>query len=164
MELIIPGIGLIFWLSIIFFILLFLLKKFAWKPILSMLKEREESIENALQSADKAREEMSLLSAENESLLKKAHQEREVLLKEARVIRDNIIEDSRITARNEAERILEAAKENIQRERKEAVYALKGQLGDMAVDIAEKLLAEELSKDNRQKEYLKKLIDEVNFN
>lgn len=164
MELLMPGIGPIFWMTIVFLILLFLLKKFAWKPILDMLKEREENIDNALHAADKAREEMSHLQAKNEELLKQAQVEREEILKEARAIKNSIIEESRETARVEADRILDAAKMNIKRERQEAVYELKNSIGEIAVGIAEKLLVQELAKDDKQKKYVDKLIDEINFN
>ena len=113
MELVQPGLGLIFWMTISFSILIFILAKFAWKPIMKGLKEREDSIDQALHAADKAREEMKQLQFSNEQLLKEAKEERDNILRDARHVKENIIEEARVKANEEANRIIENAKESI---------------------------------------------------
>lgn len=164
MELVSPGIGLLFWMTISFGILLFILKKFAWKPILKSLHDRENSIEEALNAANKAHEEMKQLQFDNEELLKQAKEERDGILRDARKIKETIIEDSKIKANEEANRIIESAKETIKNEKLAAITDLKNQLAILSIEIAEKILKEELSEDKKQKEYMQKLIDEVKFN
>ncbi len=164
MELVSPGIGLIFWTTLSFAILLWILAKFAWKPILKGLKEREISIDEALHAADKAREDMKLLKFSNEQLLKEAKEERNAILRDGRKIRDSIIEESKIKANEEANRIIENAKETIQNEKMAAITDLKNQLASLSIEIAEKILQKELADDAKQKEYINKLIDEVHFN
>lgn len=164
MELVSPGIGLIFWMTLSFAILLWILAKFAWKPILKGLKERETSIDEALHAADKAREDMKLLKFSNEQLLKEAKEERDAILKAGRKIRDSIIEESKIKANEEANRIIENAKETIQNEKMAAITDLKNQLASLSIEIAEKILQKELAEDAKQKEYIDKLINEIHFN
>lgn len=164
MELVSPGIGLIFWMTLSFGIVLFILGKFAWKPILKSLHEREDSIDEALNTANKAREDMKQLKFDNEALLKEAKGERDAILHDAREIKDTIIEESKIKANEEANRIVEAAKETIQHEKLAAITDLKNQLATLSIEIAEKILKEELSEDKKQKEYVQKLIDEVKIN
>ena len=117
MELVKPSIGLIFWMAVSFSIILFLLRKFAWKPILGMIKDREESIENALASAEKAKEEMKALKSDNERILAEARNERDAMLKEAREMKDKMIAEAKNTATKEGERLLAAARENIRNEK-----------------------------------------------
>ena len=164
MELVNPGIGLIFWMTLIFSIVLFLLKKFAWKPIMQALKEREDSIDNALSTAEKAREEIKELRAGNENLLNEAKEEKILILKEAKKIKDSIIEEAKTKASEEANNIVESAKKIIENEKKSAIIDLKKQLASLSIEVAEKLLKKELSEDDKQKELMKKLIDEANFN
>lgn len=164
MELVSPGIGLIFWMTLSFGIVLFILGKFAWKPILKSLHEREDSIDEALNTANKAREDMKQLKFDNEALLKEAKGERDAILHDAREIKDTIIEESKIKANEEANRIVEAAKEAIQHEKLAAITDLKNQVATLSIEIAEKILKEELSEDKRQEEYVQKLIDEVEIN
>ncbi len=164
MELVSPGIGLIFWMTLSFGIVLFILGKFAWKPILKSLHEREDSIDEALNTANKAREDMKQLKFDNEALLKEAKGERDAILHDARDIKDTIIEESKIKANEEANRIIEAAKEAIQHEKLAAITDLKNQVATLSIEIAEKILKEELSDDKRQEEYVQKLIDEVEIN
>jgi F-type H+-transporting ATPase subunit b len=114
MGIVTPGIGLIFWMTLSFGILVFILAKFAWKPILSTLHEREKSIEEALHQADKARDEMKALKSDNEELLRQAKEERSAILKDARDIRENMIEEAKNKANQEYNRIIESAKESIQ--------------------------------------------------
>ncbi len=164
MELVSPGIGLIFWMTLSFGIVLFILKKFAWKPIMQSLKDREATIDDALNQANKAREEMKQLHFDNEKLLKEAKEERNAILKDARKVRDSVIEESKLKANEEANRIVESAKESIQNEKMAAITDLKNQIASLSIDIAEKILKQELSEDKKQEDYIKKLMDEVNIN
>ena len=164
MELVKPSIGLIFWMIVSFSIILFLLKKFAWKPILEMIKEREDSIEKALASAENAREEMKVLQSNNERILNEAKQERDQLLKEAREIKEKIIAESKATASKEGERLLKIARENIQNEKMAAITDLKNQVATLSIDIAEKILKTELSSDEKQKNLVTTLLKDVNLN
>jgi len=164
MELVNPGIGLIFWMSVAFVAILYILGKFAWKPILKALKERETSIGEALQAADKAREEMKQMQFSNEQLLQEAKNERDAILAQARKIKDSIIEESKLKANEEANRILISAKESIQNEKMSAITDLKNQIGELALEIARKILIRELSEPKKQEEYIKELIKDVKFN
>ncbi len=164
MELVQPGIGLIFWMTLSFSALIFILAKFAWKPILKGLKEREDSIDEALNSANKAREDMKALKFSNEELLKEAKEERDVIMKEARAVKDKIIDEAKDRAGIEAARIVEAAKESIQYEKMSAITDLKNQLATLSIEIAEKVLKQELSAKDKHEELVKRLISEVKFN
>ncbi|MBL7884219.1 MAG: F0F1 ATP synthase subunit B [Bacteroidia bacterium] len=164
MELVKPSIGLIFWMAVSFSIILFLLKKFAWKPILGMIKEREESIENALAAAEKAKEEMKALQSNNERILAEAKAERDTLLKEAREIKEKMIADAKGIATKEGERMLNIARENIQNEKMAAITELKNQVASLSIEIAEKILKSELSSDEKQKSLVNTLLKDVNLN
>ncbi len=164
MELVTPELGLFFWMVVSFSILVFLLGKFAWKPILNALKEREESIDEALQSAEKAREEMSHLKANNEQIIKEAKLQREMLIKEAREIKDKIIEEATAQANNEAKKLIENAKKLIQNEQKVAITEIKNQISLLSVKIAEKLIKQELSKDKKQEDLINNLLKEIKVN
>ena len=154
MELVTPEIGLIFWTTVVFSLLLVVLKKYAWKPILSAVDERNKSIEDALKAADKAKEEMLSLNADNERILMEAKKERDVLLKEGREIKDNIIAEAKDKAKIESDKILITAKEQINNEKMKAITELKNQVAEMSIDIAEKILKSELSDKNKQKELI----------
>jgi F-type H+-transporting ATPase subunit b len=154
MELVTPEIGLIFWTTIVFLLLLIVLKKFAWKPILTAVDERNKSIEDALKAADKAKKEMLALNTDNERILIQAKKERDVLLKEGREIKDNIIAEAKDKAKLEADKILITAKEQINNEKMKAITELKNQVAEMSIDIAEKILKSELSDKNKQKELI----------
>lgn len=164
MELVSPGIGLIFWMTLSFAILIWILGKFAWKPIMRSLKEREDSIDEALHAADKAREEMKQLKFSNEKLLAEAKDERDAILRDARKVRDKMIDEAREKANQEANRIVENAKGRIENEKMAAMTDLKNQLASLSIEIAEKVLKQELSDEKKQKDYVQKLIDEINFN
>jgi F-type H+-transporting ATPase subunit b len=164
MNLITPDLGLVFWMTLCFLVLLFVLIKFAWKPVMKSLKERETRIEDALEQAGKAREEMKELKFSNEQLLKEAKEERDGILRDARKIRESIIEEARDKAGAEANRIIEGARENIHFEKMAALTELKNQIAILSIQIAEKVLNEELSKDEKQKQLIDKLLKEVNFN
>lgn len=164
MDLITPAIGLVFWTSLTFLILLVILKKVAWKPILNAVKEREESIENALQAADKAKQEMASLQASNEALLKEAREERDNLLKEAKDVRDNLIAEAKGKAKEEADKIMSSARESIETEKNAAMAEIRNQVAELSLAVAEKILRENLSSDEKQKDLVNKYIDEINLN
>lgn len=164
MELVKPEFGLIFWMVISFGLILFILKKFAWKPILDMLHEREASIQNALDSAEKAKEEMKALQSSNEKILADARNERDLLLKDAREIREKMISDAKGIATKEGERMLTIARENIQNEKMSAITELKNQVATLSIEIAEKILKSELSSDEKQKSLVNTLLKDVNLN
>jgi F-type H+-transporting ATPase subunit b len=164
MGLVTPSLGLVFWTTLAFLIVLFLLKKFAWKPILESLKERENTIADALKAAENAKHEMAQLKASNEELLRKARDERDALMKEARDARDLIIAEAKSKATQEADRILTAARENIKNEKMAAISELKNQVAVLSIEIAEKILRNELSKDEKQKTLVNNLVEEINLN
>jgi F-type H+-transporting ATPase subunit b len=164
MELVKPSLGLIFWMVVSFSIILFLLKKFAWQPILSMIKEREESIENALSAAEKAKEEMKALQSDNERILAQARNERDAMLKEARELKEQIIAEAKGLAAKEGERIIEASRISIQNEKVAAIAEIKNQVATLSIEIAEKILKSELSSDEKQKSLVNTLLKEVNLN
>jgi F-type H+-transporting ATPase subunit b len=138
-----------------------LLKKFAWKPILDAVNEREEGIKNALLSAEKAKEEMASLQSDNEEIFKKARSERDSLLKEAREIKQQLIDEAKSEAKNEAKKIISQAQETIQNEKNSAIVDLKNQVAGLSIDIAEKVLKEKLSDDKAQMKLVKDLVKEV---
>ncbi len=164
MELVSPGIGLILWMTLSFATLIFILRRFAWKPILKSLRDREDSIDEALNLANKAREEMKTLKADNEKLLKEAQEERNIILRDARKVRESIIEEARVKANEEANNIVENAKERIENEKMAAMTDLKNQIASISIEIAEKILERELSEASKQEEFLKKLIEKAKLN
>ena len=164
MELVKPEFGLIFWMVISFGLIMLILKKFAWKPILNMLHEREASIQSALDSAEKAKEEMKALQSNNEKILADARNERDLLLKDAREIREKMIADAKGIATKEGERMLTIARENIQNEKMAAITELKNQVASLSIEIAEKILKSELSSDEKQKSLVNTLLKDVNLN
>ena len=155
------SIGLFFWQTVIFLILIFLLKKYAWKPILDAVIDRDEGIKNALFSAEKAKEEMVSLQSDNEATLKKARAERDLLLKEAREMKQQLIEDAKDEAKSEAKKIITQAQETIQSEKNAAISDLKNQVASLSVEIAEKVLKEKLSNDKAQMDLVKNLVKDV---
>jgi F-type H+-transporting ATPase subunit b len=156
--------GLIIWTTIIFTLLLIVLKKFAWKPILSAVDERNKSIEEALKSADKAKEEMTLLNADNERILTEAKTERDALLKEAREIKDGIISEAKETATNEAEKIISSAKQQIANEKMKAITELKNSVAILSIDIAEKVLKRELKEKSNQEDFIAESLKNKSLN
>ena len=156
--------SLIFWTTIIFVIFFFLLAKFAWKPILGAVKSREESINNALASAEAARREMQNLTADNERILQEARMERDALLKEAREMKDKMIADSKHEAQLQGERMIEQAKAAIESEKNAAMAELKSQVSSLSLEIAEKLLKEELSNKDAQTKLVERMLGDVKLN
>ena len=164
MELITPGLGLVFWMVLSFSVILFILKKFAWKPILKALKERENTIDTALKSADKAREEMEHLKADNEKIIKEAKNVRDNLLKEARQVKDKIISEAKQKANSEANIIIADAKRQIENEKEAALDEIKNQIAGFSVEIAEKILKKKLEKTKDQNDLINELINEIKIN
>ena len=164
MELVTPEIGLIFWTTVVFSLLLLVLKKYAWKPILSAVDERNKSIEDALKAADKAKEEMLALNVDNERILIQAKKERDTLLKEGREIKDSIIAEAKDKAKLEADKILVSAKEQITNEKMKAITELKNQVAELSIEIAEKIIKSELQDVNKQKELVKTAIANKDLN
>ncbi len=164
MELIKPSIGLLFWMALSFGILFFILSKYAWKPIMKAIKERESSIEDALNSAKKAKEEIAALTSNNENLIRQAKLERDQILKEARDAKDSIIAEAKNRAVSEGNRMIGIAKETIQNEKMAAISDLKNQVAQMSIEIAEKILRHELSNDEKQKELITNLLKDVTLN
>ena len=164
MDLVTPDIGLIFWTTISFAILYFILAKFAWKPILGAVTEREKSIKDALSAADKAKEEMANLKADNEKILNEAKLQRESLLKEAREIKSKIIADAESEATEKANKLIESAKTAIENEKSAAMKELKNTVVDLSLDIAEKLLSKELADKSKQVENIQDILDKSKLN
>lgn len=163
-SLIDPAIGLIFWTTITFVLLLVLLGKYAWKPILTAIKTREKGIEDALSSAQSALSDMRELKSNNEKTLNEARAERDIMLKEARDTKENIIAEAKTKATQETERILKTAREQINAEKNAAIADLKNQVATLSIDIAEKILKSELSSDEKQKTLVTNLMKDVNLN
>lgn len=156
--------GLIFWMSLTFLTVLFILAKFAWKPIMKAIKDREKSIEDALLSAENAKAEMNTLKAENEKILQAARNERDMMIKEARDIREQMIAEAKSKAKAEGEKLLTSAREAIQNEKMAAITDLKNQVAQLSIDIAEKIIARELSSENKQKELIGDMLKSVKLN
>ena len=164
MALITPGIGLIFWMLISFSIVLLIIKKYAWKPILESLKNRESSIANALSQAEKARQAMAELKADNEAILKEAREEQSRILAEAREIRDKIVAEAKDKAQEEADKLVSGARENIENEKMAAVTEIKNHIATLSIDIAEKILKSQLAEDAKQKELVNTLLEDLKLN
>jgi len=160
MNLVAPE-SLVFWTTIIFVALLILLKKVAWKPILGAVKEREDSINEALKSADNARKEIQNLNADNARILKEARLERDVLLKEAREMKENIISEAKNEAQLQANKVVEQAQITIQAEKQAAIVDLKNQVSELSISIAEKVVRGELSNKSKQEKLVKDMLKEV---
>ena len=157
------SLGLFFWQSAIFIGLLFLLKKFAWKPILDAVNERETSIKDALSSADEARAEMEKLQSSKHQILKEAKAEKEALLKEARKTKSELISSAKEEAQKEAQKILSQAQEEIQNEKRIAVIELKRQVGSIAINIAEKVIQKELESKEKQIQLVDQLLKDTDL-
>ncbi len=164
MKLITPEFGLIFWTGLVFVLLLFLLTKFAWKPILNMVNAREEKIADALAQAEKTKEEMKALQAQNENLLKEARAERDAMIKDAKETALGMIEEAKSKAKEEAEKLLVSARTSINAEKAAAIAELKTQVASISLEIAEKVVRGELSSDDKQTALAQKLAEDINLN
>lgn len=164
MGLVTPDFGLVFWMLVSFTIVMVILKKFAWKPILESLKQREETIQSALDAAVEAKQEMKRLQADNQEIMRQAEQQRDKMLAEAREVKDKIVAEAKEQATFEAQKIIQAAKSAIESEKAMAVNLMKKQISEFSVDIAKRILTSELSDHAKQKQMAENLIDEVKFN
>jgi F-type H+-transporting ATPase subunit b len=164
MDLLTPDLGLFIWNLLAFLILFFILKKTAWKPILKSLTEREKGITDSLATAERVKAEMAQLKSENEALLAKAREERAILLKEAREIKDKIINEAKDQAKLEAGKIITDARAAIEQQKMAAITEVKNQVGNLVIEVSEKILRRELSNKSEQEKYIKDLANEVKMN
>jgi F-type H+-transporting ATPase subunit b len=164
MDLVLPSFGLLFWTALVFCCLMFLLAKFAWKPILSAVNAREEKITEALELAEKTKNEMLTLQAENEKILKEARAERDQILSEAKESATRMIEDAKSKSKIEAEKIVIAARQSISSETAAAMAELKNHVAFLSLEIAEKVVRGELVSDDKQKALAEKLAGDINLN
>lgn len=164
MGLVMPDFGLLFWMVVSFSFLLFILRKYAWKPILKALSDRENSIDEALQAAQLAKEEMARLKSDNEKILREAILEREQIVKEAREMKETIVRDAKTQASLEAGKVLENAKAAIEQEKSAAIGEIKEIIANFSVEIAEKILKENLADETQQKKLISKYVDQIKLN
>ena len=158
------SLGLFFWQTLLFIALVFLLWKYAWKPILNAVNDREEGIKNALAAAEDAKKEMQNVTADSEKLLQEARAEREVMLKEAREIKDKIVADARDLAQVEGDKMIKQAQATIESEKKAAVADIKNQVADLSLQIAEKVIKEQLSDDKKQIKLVDDMLGDIKLN
>lgn len=158
------SIGLFFWQTVLFLALLFLLRKYAWKPILGAINDREQGIKDALASAEDARKEMENLNADNERILKEARAERETMIKEARDLKTKLISDAKEEAKATADKMIIQAQEAIENEKKSAMAELKSQVASLSVEIAEKVVKDELSNKDKQLKIVEDMLGEATLN
>jgi F-type H+-transporting ATPase subunit b len=159
-----PAVGTLFWTVSIFTLFFLILTKFAWKPILNAVKARDEMIKSSLESAEKAREEMLILQSDNEAILRKSREEREIILKEAREIRDKLISEAKGKAAEEAEKLVEKARINIEGEKRKALSEIHDQVATLSVEIASKLLGEKLKQTGEQEKLINNYLKEIDYN
>ncbi len=164
MDLITPDLGLVFWTGLTFIILMFILTKFIWKPIMAAVNKREDNIQEALDMAKKTKAEMEKLQTQNANLLKEARIERDEMIKEAKITSDNMINSSKNKAKEEADKIVENARISIEAEKNAAVAELKNQVATIALEIAEKILRQELSTDEKQRQLAETFAKDINLN
>lgn len=164
MDLLLPHLGLIVWTLLAFLIVLFILKKFAWKPIITGLNDREAKISESIASAERVKLEMAQLKSENESLLAKAREERAQMLKEAKDIKDKMISEAREEAKTQASKIITDAQATINNQKMAAMVDIKNQVGKMVVEVSEKILRRELSNKTEQETFIRQLTDEIKLN
>jgi F-type H+-transporting ATPase subunit b len=164
MELITPGIGLLFWMVLCFGILLFIMRKFAWHPLLTSIREREKTINDSLQAAETAKKEMENIQAGNAKIIAEAKEERSKMIKEGERIKDKLVSDAKIEAKKEADYMIQRAKEAIKNEKAAAVNDMKTQITNLSIDIAEKILRKKLEDDKSQKEYINTLLKDIKLN
>ena len=164
MELLVPEFGLVILQTIAFLLLMFLLAKFAWKPVLAAIKEREQSIDEALNKAELAKQEMTRLTAQNEELMKEARSERDRILKEAKTLKDNIVQEAKTNANLEGAKLIEKAKIEIENQKKAAIAELKDQVSTLSIDIAERILRSQLQDKAKQQDLVANLLKDVELN
>jgi len=161
MELLTPSFGLIFWTLLAFLIVFFILKKYAWKPILSSLDKRQRLIADSLETAERVKAEMAQLKSENEELLAKAREERGMMLKEARETKERIINEAKEKAKTEASKIINESQQAINVQKMAAITDVKNQIGKLVIEVTEKILRKELDSREAQENHIRSLVDEV---
>lgn len=164
MRLLTPELGLFFWTLLAFLIVFYVLRKFAWKPILSSLDKREKTIAESLETADRVKREMAQLKNENEELMVKAREERSVILKEAREVKDKIINEAKDQAKLEASKIISEAQVQINAQKMAALTDVKNEVGKMVIEVTEKILRKQLSDKEAQETYIKGLVSDIKLN
>ncbi len=164
MDLLLPKLGLIVWTFLAFMIVFFILKKFAWKPILQSLKDREKNIADSLATAEKVKLEMTQLKSDNEALLVKAREERAALIRDAKDVADKMVADAKEKAKTEYDRIVADAQSAIQQQKMAAITDLKNQVGNLVIEVSEKVLRRELNNKTEQENYIRQLSGEVKLN
>lgn len=164
MDLLSPDFGLIFWTVLIFLLTFLILRKFAWKPILNMLGEREKNIADSIETAERIKSEMSQMKLEHEQVLAEAKAERSRILKEAKEVKDQIISEAKEQAKVEARKIVEAAQVAINNQKMAALTDVKNQVGNLVIEVAEKVLRRELADKQVQRQYISQLTDEIKLN
>jgi F-type H+-transporting ATPase subunit b len=163
-PLVLPDIGLVFWNTVAFVVLFFVLRAFAWKPIIKAIDEREQGITDALATADKAKAEMAQLKNENEALLAKAREERAIMIKEAKETADKMINEAKDKAKAEYERIVADAQMAILQQKNAALTDVKNQVGKLVIEVSEKVLRRELANKTEQEIYINQLAEIVKMN
>lgn len=164
MQLVNPDFATVFWMLLSFGAVLFILKKFAWKPILKALKDREESIGGALEAADRAKLEMEQLKADNQAIIQEAKREREIMIREAREVKDNIIKEAKDEASKEADKMVQIARLNIENEKTAALHEIKEQVAVLSVEIAEKIIRQKLKSDKDQRDLINSMLKDTKLN
>lgn len=164
MDLLTPELGLFFWTLVAFLLVFIILKKFAWKPILNSLGEREKGIADSIATAERVKNEMSQLQSENEKLLIQAREERSLMLKEAKEMKDRIVGEAKEQAKTEANKIIIDAQQQIQQQKMAALTEVKNEIGNLAVEVASKILRKQLSSAEGQETYMKMLADDIKLN
>lgn len=164
MDLLVPEIGLLVWNTIAFLVLLFLLAKFAWKPIMSAIHEREQSIDDALNKAELAKQEMARLTSQNQDLMQQARAERDEILKEAKTLKDSILNEAKKQAQVEGTKLIEKAKIEIENQKKVALAEVKGQVSTLSLEIAERVLRAQLDDKTKQEALVANLLKDVELN
>ncbi|HVY75697.1 MAG TPA: F0F1 ATP synthase subunit B [Puia sp.] len=164
MDLLIPSFGLIFWTLLAFGIVLLILGKFAWKPILKSLSDRQQTISDSLATAERVKAEMAQMKSENEALLAKAREERALMLKEARDTKDKIVNEAKEQAKAEAGKILSDAQAAIEQQKMAALTEVKNQMGNLVIEVSEKILRRQLENKTEQESYIKQLAAEAKLN
>jgi len=164
MQLVTPDLGTLFWMLLSFSIVLIILKKFAWKPILKMLKDREDNIDHALKSAEETKKEVAKLKADNEKLMRETHIKAEIMITEAKELGNKVIEDSKLVAETEADKIIRKAEKTIKNEHKAAINQIKREIAEFSIEISEKILNEKLDHKEIQEKYVNNLVKDINLN
>lgn len=164
MDLLTPDLGLFFWTLIAFLAVFFILRKFAWKPILTALNERETGIADSIAAAERVKKEMSLMQNENEKLMQQAREERSAMLKEAKDLKDRIVNEAKDQAKAEANKIILDAQQQIQQQKMAALTEVKNEIGNLAVEVAEKVLRKQLATADTQNDYAKMLAEDIKLN